>query len=339
MKTSLLVSDILLDKRFTRSALPSIDAVIQRLAYTNEPVNLIYGETYDRYGVTIDSLKYYLILGLIHRLLLQQDVRVTSTIVIGDIHSARNKLTRDKEGLLVGAAARRDAVRSICGVYGLPCQVQLMSELFQDEGFHERLVTMRPIFESSPELQAIAKQTVLANRLKQEVEAQFQYTLEEVALITGFDVKLGPPREIYYDRLAAELGPRTGKQDFFGIYLTPTYPLGLGFDYFVTHPEVEEYGLTPYKAGSNRLESQRIVLGATSLEQCERLVSASFISTNPALPNPALDLLLVAKLAGYFLQGDELAISETLMVDTQALKRAALDSLRMNIYEPLEQAL
>ena len=37
--------------------------------------------------------------------------------------------------------------------------------------------------------------------------------------------------------------------------------------FYLINPEIEKYGLTPYKAESNKLENNRIVIGKTSLER------------------------------------------------------------------------
>lgn len=332
--TRLTAKDMLAQERLVQSALPSVDDVAVRLS-RKKPVKLVYGETYDAFGLTLDSLKYYFSLALLQEQIRKQGVKVTAAVIVGDLHSVKNKIVQDKNSLLASAGSRYETAQKIATVYGLDIEPVLMSKLFKDSSFQKRLDAIAPIFQQSDELQAIARQTVLTNRLSQEEKAGFQYALEEVALITAFDVKIGPPREVHYDKLAHLLSPTVDKADFSAIYLTPTYPLGLGFDYFVTHPEIEEYGLTPYKAGSNKLQEHRIILGFTTPEQCRRLIDSSFTPKNPALPNPVFDVYLIAQLAGHFLRGEDFVVNENLAADPLALKAVAYEQLIKNIYEPL----
>ena len=52
--------------------------------------------------------------------------------------------------------------------------------------------TIRLIFNKSKDLKIIAQKTILKNRQSQEEESGFAYTLEEVALIMDYDMKVGP---------------------------------------------------------------------------------------------------------------------------------------------------
>jgi len=326
-------ADLLSDKRLIQGALPSVDAVLS--APKSVPIRLVYGETFDAHGLTVDSLKYYFFTALLGGLLEREGYTVTASVITGDLHSIKNKIVADKDGLLGSAAERSDFMTKIKDVFGLRFDSLLMSDLFESDDYKKRLATITPIFQNSAELQAVARKTVLVNRLAQEEKSGFAYTLEEVALITGFDIKIGPPREQHYDKLARTLGPEVGNADFRGLYLAPTYPLGLGLDYFVTHPEIEEFGLTPYKAGSNQLQDSRIVLGVTTAADCKRLIDTSFVAKNPILPNPVLDIYIIAQLAEAFLTGNNFEIDEDLLGDPAALKIAAYEKLIANVYKPL----
>jgi hypothetical protein len=327
--TSQSVKSLLGDTRLVQGALPSLSALEQKAA-RRAPIKLVYGETYDSFGLTLDSLKYYFFVALLHAQLKDSQ----ATVIVGDLHSVKNQIVKDKTGLLNEATTRIAAIKNINQIYGLDIQTALMSDLFEGPEFKARLNKITPVFNGSKQLQDIARRTVLTNRLAQEEKAGFQYAIEEVALISGFDIKVGPPRELHYDQLAIELGD--GR--FGGIYLKPTFPLGMRFDYFVNHPEIEEFGLTPYKAGSNKLQDQRIILGTTTPAQCKKLIDESFAATNPDLPSAVLDVYLISQMAGYFLGKNDLTINEVLVNDPQALKAATYVSLMANIYEPLELA-
>lgn len=129
--------------------------------------------------------------------------------------------------------------------------------------------------------------------------------MEEIAIISDYDLKLGPPREKYYDKVAQIY--KNGNP--LGIYVKPTYPLGLNYDYFINHPEIEEFGLTPYKAGSNKLQQNRFVLNNTSRSQLQRFIKTSFISKHPELPNPLKDLYDICQLSKAIRTDSELDLS------------------------------
>lgn len=254
----------------------------------SKPIRIIYGETYDEYGLTIDSLKYYLFLSLLHKTLEEMGITVESFVIIGDLHSVKNKIVKNKDGLLSGTNARLDQLNKIKSIFELKFEPVLMSNAFSNPKFKNRLETITPIFNKSEELKELAKKTVLENRQTQEEKSGFGYVLEEVALIMDFDIKIGPPREIYYDQIAQKLG-----SNLKGIHLRPTYPLGVNFDFFINNPEIEEFGLTPYKAGSNKMQDRRIVLGKTSEEVIRNLINSSYIPRDIFLANPVLDLACI----------------------------------------------
>ena len=334
IKNNITINELLTNKYLIHSALPSAAEIIEKIK-KNKQIKLVYGETYDQFGLTIDSLKYYFFVSLLHQVLEANGVNVTSSVIIGDLHSIKNKLVENKEELLDKAQARLQLINKIKSVYNLKIEPILMTQLFDNNDYQQRLKTITPLFQNSEELKNIAKKTVLKNRIAQEEEVGYQYTLEEVALITGYDIKIGPPRETYYDQMARELGAKVGNNDFCGLYLKPTYPLGFNFDYFVTHPEIEEFGITPYKAGSNKLQDNRIVLGTTSLDECKKLIHSSFVSSNLILPNPVLDIYLIAKMAGSLLRGDSFSIPDGELANLPEFKLLTYNELSQNIYSPL----
>lgn len=264
-----------------------VEEIIEKI-YSKKIIKIIYGETYDEHGMTIDSLKYSLFLSLLHKTLEEMRIRVESFVIIGDLHSVKNKMVTNKDGLLSEAHSRLDQINKIKSIFKLKFEPVLMSGIFKISKFKDRLQTVTKVFHNSDKLKEIAKRTVLQNRQTQEEKAGFGYTLEEVALIMNFDVKIGPPREIYYDQLARELGA-----DLCGIYLRPTYPLGVNFDYYINNPEIEKFGLTPYKAGSNKMQDHRIILGKTSEQAIRDLINNSFVPRDMSLANPLLDLVSI----------------------------------------------
>lgn len=314
----------------------SIDTVANKFSNSKEDiVELVYGETYDQYGLTLDSLKYYFFIALLENYLISKGKNVSSTIIIGDLHSIKNKIVQNKNVLLSEAGNRIELIKKIKNIYGLNIKPVLMSEKFNDDNFKKNLKIVTNFFENSPKLQEIAKKTVLKNRISQEESLGFQYTLEEVSLIIDYNVKIGPPREIHYDQITNIIKKELKNQEFIGIYLKPTYPLGVGFDFYIRHPEIEKFGLTPYKAGSNKLQDNRIILEDHPGKSAEFLINSSFISTNSLIPNPVLDIYLISQMAESFLKNEQFCIDEELINKPELLKKIAFEKFKKNILKPL----
>ena len=183
---------------------------------------------------------------------------------------------------------RLGQINRIKSKYKLKFEPVLMNNIFNNQEFKSRLEAIRSIFNKSEDLKEAAKKTILINKQAQEEKSGFGYALEEVALIMDYDIKVGPPRETFFDHLAKDLGA-----SLCGIYLRPTYPLGLDFDFFINNPEIEEYGLTPYKAGSNKMQDQRVVIGKTSEQTIRELIEKSYVPRSILLANPILDLTCI----------------------------------------------
>lgn len=279
---------------------PSKRAVFD--VFRKDRIKILYGETYDLYGITIDSLKYYLFVSLLHEF----GNSVESTILIADTASTINASSGDAQVILAEGQKRLSQVNEIIRIYNLPIRVQLMSELFQESQAQELIQKVRNIVSGSIEIQSMLQKTVLQNRIRQEDKSVYKYAAEAIATALLFDLKVGPPRERFYDEAAKVIAKKLKRQCYKSIYVMPTYPLGLDFIYFLLHPEIEKFGLTPYKAGSNKLQNQRIILGKTPLNRVNELIDASFVPKQSGLPDPVGDLMKTVKLAGHFLKGASL---------------------------------
>lgn len=270
------------------SYFPSKRAVFDVLK--KDHVKILYGETYDLLGITIDSLKYYLFVSLFSE----------STILIADTASTINSSSGDAKMILEAGKRRLGQVHEITRKYNLPVRVQLMSDLFKDTQVQELICRVQEVVSQSKEIQSMLQKTVLQNRVRQENKTEYKYAAEAIATALLFDLKVGPPRERFYDEAAMLIAKKLKRECYKSIYLTPTYPLGLDFVYFLTHPEIETYGLTPYKAGSNKLQDHRIILGKTTPEELQRLLAASFVPKQSGLPDPVGDMNAIVRLAKHF---------------------------------------
>lgn len=331
---NLSLEELLSNKYLISRETSSIKVNIDKIRH-GKSLRLVYGETYDRYGMTLDSLKYYFFISLLAKVLNQEGIHTTATVIIGDLHSVKNEIVENKDDLLLNASNRIELINKINSIYNLQIEPILMSKMFKENKFEERLKKIIPIFNNSEKLKSLAQQTVLKNRLTQEKKIGFQYTLEEVALIVDFDIKIGPPRETYYDQIASIICGKIYQKDFYGVYLKPTYPLGFQFDYFINHPEIEKFGLTPYKAGSNKLQENRIIVESTTLSDCQKLINSSFVAKNPILPNPVLEVYIISQMAESFLSNNQFTLDDQVIGDPELLKKIAYKKLFQNIYKPL----
>jgi len=118
MKNKQTIINELFNKLLVKEVVPSVEEIIKR-AETKKTMKLIYGETYDLFGLTIDSLKYYFYLSLLHRELEGLGIKVVSNVIIGDLHSVKNQNVVNKGELLDKAGDRLKALKEIKTKYNL----------------------------------------------------------------------------------------------------------------------------------------------------------------------------------------------------------------------------
>lgn len=326
--TSLIeINNPLKQGRLVSGFFPSLREVKEEIG-KKKNVKILYGETYDLGGLTVDSLKYYFYLELVKRELEKMGIKVEVYVNIADVATVTNKGVKEKAKLKREGKRRLRLIQELNRVYGMNLQPFLMSQMMREPRTIEIMKRVKKIIKESKEIKKSLEKTVLKNKLKQEYASGFRYAAEEIALSIQFAVKVGPPREVHYDQVTFVVAEKLKADKVLGIYLSPSYPLGKDFSYFLSNPEVEEYGLTPYKAGSNKLNDFRVVLGKTSLKQVERLVNQSFVSEDQDLPNPVLDLVLITEMARELLNKDEVLLNKD-------LRKAALKGFKEYIYKSL----
>jgi len=286
------------------AALPSVKelmSLLEKKKTQGQTIKIFYGETYDEFGITIDSLKYYFILSFIHFHLKKVGFKVESNVVQADVASLINKSAQQKqEELAQQKKERLKLLKQIIRTYHLPIKIKLMSDLFSTKEYKENieLVSSHAGNQSHDgEFFSNLEKTVLKNRLKQEQKTKFKYALEAIATSMMFDIKLGPPREQFYDQAQHLMANDLKTNELNSIYFNPSYPLGQNFAFFLSNPEIEEFGLTPYKAGSNKMNDSRIILEKTTSKQLGAIVGKSFESPNSNVAHPILDLFMIADMA------------------------------------------
>lgn len=350
------VEALLAEKSVVKETAPPVPEILRALedrAAGGQHLRVMYGETYDTFGATLDSLKYYFEVSRIGRALGAKGpgadagagaAGATATILIADVATCRNAPEDQHAGLMETGRSRAEHVRRVSEVFSLGLTVLLMSEYLHTDSFQQRLGRIKSVAAERPKVFDWVKQTVPESKVAVEAEKGFAYAFEEIATIIDYDLKVGPPREKFYDEPARMIARAVGEHPLASVYLHPTYPLGLGVDFFFNNEEIERYGVTAYKAGSKGLSDNRVVLEETPIGtpfgRTEQLIDASFVGKKPNLPNAVLDVALIAEMARQRLSNEAEVI--TLREDLAAgrlspadLKRRARDGLFEYVLKPL----
>jgi len=273
------------------------------------PIKLFYGETYDDVGNPIDSMKYYLFVANLAEALTKEGSVVDPAILIADTAACRNAGEGQEEYYMRLGEERAKFVQQINKTYNTGLRVVKMSEYINSPKFIEERNNVIKACSDSVELMEKVKKTVPESKIEIEKDKGFLYSFDEITTIMDLDVKVGPPREDLYDDVARQIAETEGKKKLMSLFLTPTFPLGMRWSYFFANEGIEDHGITAYKAGSKRLQKNRIIVQKSNPEYVRDLIKDSFISMNPNLPNPTLDIGIISEMARKRLESDDSPIT------------------------------
>lgn len=274
-----------------------------------EPMRLFYGETYDDKGHTIDSMKYYFFVSYLAEALRQEGASVSPSILVADTAACRNVGEEHRQYYMALGDERAKFIGRINDIYRTGLQVVKMSDYINSPEFIAERERVMEICKADPELMAAVEKTVPESKLDIERGKGFLYSFDEITSIIDLDVKVGPPREDLYDEVARKIAQNGGQKGVMSLFLTPTFPLGMNWAYFFANEGIEDHGITAYKAGSKRLQRNRVIVERSDPEYIRELINGSFISTNRALPNPTLDIGIICEMARKRLEGDDSPIT------------------------------
>ena len=287
---------------------PSAEEIRER-AKQVQPIKLFYGETYDSVGNTIDSMKYYFFVANLSQSLREEGFETEPTILVADTAACRNVSPDLQIKYMRLGTERARFIEHVNNVYGTVLNIVKMSEYINSPEFQRELQKVIGICRSDLELMAKVEKTVPESKIEIEREKGFMYSFDEITTIIGLDVKVGPPREDLYDGIAREIAKRMETKGLMSLFLTPTFPIGMNWAYFFVNEGIENHGITAYKGGSKRLQDHRILVGRSDPEYVREKINASFISTNPELPNPILDIGIICEIARKRLDNDDSQIT------------------------------
>jgi len=274
-----------------------------------QPIKIFYGETYDEKGNPIDSMKYYLFISYLADALKKEGINFDSSILIADVAVCRNVDKGKEEHYMALGEERLLFAKRVNEIYGTNLRLVKMSDYINSQSFIEKRKTVMEICKNSSELMEAVEKTVPESKVKTEKEKDFLYSFDEIASIIDLDIKVGPPREGLYDNIARNIAKQKGQKELMSLFFSPTFPLGLGWAYFFINDGIENHGITPYRAGSKGLHRNRIIIGSSNSVDVKGLIKNSFISTNPSLPNPVLDIGIICEMAKKKLEGNESPIT------------------------------
>ena len=313
---------------------PTSEELIERSqVLSGEPLKIFYGETFDEKGNTVDSMKYYFFVSLLGDALRERGIKIEPTILIADSAACRNSPGNEASIMSLGHS-RFDFVKRVNDVYGTGLNVIKMSEYIDTPEFIEKRQEIIDVCSGDPLLMESVRKTVPESKQDIEKSKGYFYSFDEITSIIDLDVKVGPPREDLYDNIARKIASQRGKKQIMSLFLSPTFPLGMGWSYFFINEGIEDHGITAYKAGSKRLHRNRIIVGSSNPEYIRSLIEKSFISQNPSLPNPVLDLGLICEMAKNKLGGNKADIT---LADDFYKGRISPEELKLKVSHDVEK--
>jgi hypothetical protein len=273
------------------------------------PAKLFYGETYDDKGQTIDSMKYYFFLSEMASSLKNEGFNVDPFILVADSAACRNVGEDQQRQYMSLGKERFQFVERVNEIYNTGLKIIKMSDYINTPEFIEKRSKIMETCKKKPELMEAIEKTVPESKIEIERNKGFLYSFDEIATIINLDLKIGPPREDLYDNVAREIAKQRGEKELISLFLSPTFPMGMKWSYFFINEGIEDHGITAYKAGSKRLQRNRIIVGKSDPDYIKNLINESFISSNPALPNPVLDTGIICEMARKKLEKDDSPIT------------------------------
>lgn len=270
-----------------------------------DKIKLFYGETYDAFGNIIDSMKYYFFVAELAKSLKQEGFDTYPLILIADVAACRNISSRLEYKYMKLGESRASFVEDINIIYNTNLNIIRMSEYLYTTEFQQKLEEIINTCTKNPGLMKMIEKSVPESKLEIEKRKGFMYSFEEITTIIDLDIKVGPPREDLYDNIARRVAKIKGEKQVMSLFLTPTFPLGMNWAYFFANEGIEDHGITAYKAGSKGLQDHRILIGRSNPSNIRELIHSSFISTDPKLPNPILDIGIITEMARKRLENDD----------------------------------
>lgn len=268
---------------------------LESILTTKRPLKIMMGQTYDKTGgQPMDLLTYSLFIMNLEDLLRQSNIESSSMILIAD-----HFLTEITGEMTEGEAqyhgnARRDFLSKVNQLYNGNISFEFSSSLKKRDDYQLTLLMLEDTFQKDSGFASLINEAVPKD--KKNLPRAFQYPLDELTSIVnvGTDIKIGPPLELYYDKIIRKYAPELGLKSYVAIHLRNSLPMGNPPIPLSKLPD----GVLPYRFGSKGLSDYRIDLNIVNSRKAERLINSS--NNTEAL----MAVIVTADLARQRLEGD-----------------------------------
>ena len=100
---------------------PSINEIFTDIknCAQNKSLKVMYGETYDRYGIPLGSIKYYFTVAAIGSSIRAEGIPISPVILVADVATCRNESEDHHDELMQLGKARAANIHAISSIYGL----------------------------------------------------------------------------------------------------------------------------------------------------------------------------------------------------------------------------
>ncbi len=282
-------------------------------AQANGRMRIVYMESFDHSNALnpIDDIRYYMILGELKCILEKHGIDVEAAVHIADIGVTYNigsfdiyssKTTVKPHSSIAEAAnARALFAHAVAETFGYSYEVILeSSDINRDpDAFSSRLSAFRSVCYGDRKAMEALAATVPPSKREQESATGYTYSLAQLALMHDWNLKLGPPRERYYDRAFNAISVASGSRRILPIYGMPTYPFVRNSGIYEKYPDIRINGVVPYvldTSGNSGSRKFRITVGGMATERIESLIMKAYVSPD-GIVNPVLDIAQLAAMA------------------------------------------
>src|SRR3989344_6572291 len=139
---------------------PNAEEILARAKSKKQPLKIFYGETYDNYGNTIDSMKYYFYVSELAKSLKEEGFSVDPIILVADTAACRN-VSPDLEGKYMRLGNdRAEFVEKTNQVYNLGLRILRMSEYIHTKEFQDERERIMQICKADSGLMEAVEKTV-----------------------------------------------------------------------------------------------------------------------------------------------------------------------------------
>ncbi|MDD5417993.1 MAG: hypothetical protein PHW96_03885 [Candidatus Nanoarchaeia archaeon] len=234
------------------------------------------GQSFDEFGEPLDYLKQVLYMVKIKKKLDKLGENATLNFLVADHFQVINNTYNYETSKNLGKK-RADFINKILKAFGSGGFVVLSSELKQKMIYSDLLNKLKEEYNKNSSFREKIIGCVPEDKIN--VKNSYLYPLEELVciIVSGADIKVGPPYEIHYDAILRELAEENPEfKKIVGIYTTESFPLNCSKN---SLSKVGKFGITPYKGNSKGFDpnTQRILMDKHSITDITKIIESTDI--------------------------------------------------------------